>query len=144
LELPHDDADPFKGWAALTVKNVCGQDWGDFHLVLRSSWGSDVNFVDTPSQYEPQLWLKEGSTWQQYEDLTWAIDNGATNGAVMNLFFYDNPIGHNEKAIIKVYTDNRAHCWPSFKVCVYPTPVPEPVTITLLALGSVALLRKRK
>jgi hypothetical protein len=139
LELDHNDADPFKGWATLTVRNVCGEDWGDFHLKLRSFYGGDVNFVDTPP-HQPQLWLKTGPSWQLYENLTWTITNG---GDEMNLLFYDNPIGHGETAKIKVYTDNTKHHWSSFKIYAYPTPVPEPVTITLLALGGLALLRKR-
>jgi hypothetical protein len=140
LDLNHEDLDPFKGWATLTVKNVCGADWGDFHLRLYSSHGGDVDFVDT-SPYQPQLWFKVGHTWQQDLDLTWTITNG---GNVMNLFFYDDPISHGETAKIKVYTDNTKHHWSSFQVCVYPTPVPEPVTLTLLALGGVALLRRKK
>ncbi len=144
LELTHNDGGEFKGWGTLTVRNVCGEDWGDFHLRLYSSWGKDVNFVDS-SSFEPEIWVKEGFTWVQYgdEDLSWTIDNSAPNGAVMDLFFYDRPIEAGEKAIIKFYTNNQKWCWPTFFVCAYPTPVPEPVTLTLLALGGVALLRRR-
>ena len=140
LDLNHDDANDWKGYATLTVKNVCGEDWGDFHLKLRCSWGGDVNFDDTPP---PQLWLREGYTWQEYEELRWLIDNEAAGGATMDLFFDDNPIGRDETAKIRVYTNNTAHHWTSFKVSVYPTPVPEPATLILLGLGAAALIRRK-
>ena len=109
LDLLHNDADPWKGWATINVKNLTFKNsspvaWGDFHLKIKESWCSDVDFATYTA---PQLWIKEGSSWVQVlsPDLTWVINNDADN-ATMDLFFYGDPIAHGQQAKIKVYTDN--------------------------------------
>jgi hypothetical protein len=156
LDLLHNDLDPWKGWATFNVKNLSMKnlspvDWGDFHLKIKESWCSDVDFRDDyvtgPSGYDhrPQLLIWDGSSWEQvlYPDLTWAIDNGEPH-ATMDLFFYGNPVEFGEKVKIRVYTDNTIGRHSSFSILAHPTPVPEPTTLALLGLGAVALFRRAK
>jgi hypothetical protein len=58
------EAEPFKGWANITVLNTGTEDWGDFHFeIFETSGGSveDVDFiVDAP--YEPFSPTRPGLT----------------------------------------------------------------------------------
>lgn len=142
LDLEHFDADPWKGWAGMWIKNWCSTDWGDFHLKIKGFNIANVDFLEDAGHL-PQLLLYEGGSWQPYTDLTWNINNTVV-GAEMDLYFYGNPISHGEKAFLKVYTDNTADRCSLFYVSAYPTPVPEPTTIALLGLGALSILRRRR
>ena len=139
LDLEHFDADPWKGWATLYVKNWCGADWGDFHLKINGYNIANVDFSETVA---PQLWVKQGYSWVQ-ETVNWEVDNVVV-GAELDMTFYGSPITHGETAMIRVYTDNTySHC-SSFRICAYPTPVPEPTIGGLLGLGLLGFLLRRK
>ena len=144
LELDHEDADPWKGWGTIWLKNICGEDWGDFHFQIKSIFGSDIENVDFLIDPEPELWIRTAPfTWEQVEDLTWQLDNDVV-GATLDLFFYGDPIKQGDWAKFKIYTDNTADSCTWFRVGGYPTPVPEPSTIALLGLGGLVLLRRRR
>jgi hypothetical protein len=145
LDLDHEDDEDWKGWATIWVWNACGQDWGDFHLQIKSCFGSDITNVDFSETIAPELYIRTAPfTWELVEDLVWDVDNEVV-GATLDMGFYDNPIEAGDWAKIRVYTDNTAvphAAW--FTICAYPTLVPEPTTIALLGLGAFVLLRKRK
>ncbi len=150
LELDHEDGgelgDEWMGWATIWVWNACGEDedWGDFHLKIKSCFGSDITNVDFSETVAPKLYIKTGYNWVEVIDLDWEVDNEVV-GATLDLKFYDDPIAVGQWAKIMVYTDNTSlpHA-PWFRIGAYPTLVPEPTTIALLGLGAFALLRKRK
>ena len=144
LDLVHVDADPFKGWATLYLKNTCGGDWGDFHLKITGCYLDHVDFCDNWGGdyfYKPQLWIKEGSSYVQDTNLTWTINTDWVHGSSIDLFFYGDPIDTGDQAIIKVYTDNTWNEWPYFEMNGYATPVPEPSTVALVAIGGLLLAR---
>jgi hypothetical protein len=138
VSLDHEEADPFKGWATITVQNSGTEAWGDFHLEIFQvpGYGSveNVDFiVDSP--YEPF------SPTRPF--LTWEVDNDVV-GATLDLFFYDNPVEPDEWVSFHVYTDNTTDQVSFFGTLFYPTPVPEPGTFGLLAAGLIGMAAFRK
>lgn len=132
----HEDADPFKGWANITVTNTGTEAWGDFHFEIFQVGDETVDNVDfiVDSPYEPT---------SSQSGLTWDVNN-IDVGATLDLYFYSDPVLPTETANFTVYTDNTTDQVSFFGMAMYPTPVPEPATICLLGLGGLALLRKRK
>ncbi|MFA5239074.1 MAG: PEP-CTERM sorting domain-containing protein [Phycisphaerae bacterium] len=142
LDLDHEDADPWKGWGTIWLKNICGEDWGDFHFQIKSIFGSNIENVDFTGT--PELWVRTGLfTWEQVDNLAWQVNND-TVGATLDLYFYDNPIAHGDLVKFKIYTDNTIDKCSWFRVSGYATPVPEPATMGFLGFGALALLRKKK
>jgi hypothetical protein len=134
----HQDADPFKGFFFVTVQNSGSVPWGDFHLQFYDPLGgqdiSNLAFLDSTT-------VPPGpNPTSSQTPLTWAINN-VTVGATIDLYFYSNPVMPGALATFVVYTSNPDHL-PFFGLMMYPTPVPEPVTLLPLALGAL-LLRRR-
>jgi len=137
LQLNHGDGDPWAGWVNLTVTNTGTEAWGDFHFEIKEIQGfGSVEKID---------WLSDSpyAPISSQSGLTWGVDNLAV-GAMIDLFFYSDPVRPGETATFSVYNvnpDKRAF----FGVCVYPTPVPVPAAAWLLGSGLIALVsRPRK
>jgi hypothetical protein len=138
VDVEHHDLDPFKGFLFLTVQNSGSQPWGDFHFQIYDPMGgqdiSNVGFLDSTT-------VPPGpNPTSSQSPLTWTINNVIV-GATCDLYFYSNPVMPGNTATFTVYTSNPDHL-SFFGVMLYPTPVPEPVTLLSLALGAL-LLRRR-
>lgn len=133
----HPDLDPFKGSATVTVINDTDEYFTDLHFQVFSVGGTNITatiFVDG-GVYNPT---------STQTGLTWSIDNDPA-GAVMNLYYYGDPIAPGETAWFKVFTDNTTYK-QRFGLSVYPT-IPEPGSLLAFATGLIGLagfrLRKR-
>lgn len=61
-------------------------------------------------------------------------------------FTFATPLASGEKVGLKIYTDNSYYAGPyadSFSIVLTPVAVPEPGAFAVLALGGLALLRRR-
>lgn len=129
----HQDADPFKGWAYVFVKNTSLDPWGDFHFKIFSYDGSDVSAVDfrdaSMGGMDP-ISTQVGTTW--------TIDNVVV-GAEMSLYFYGDPVLPGEFAAFQVYTDNTT-TQGNFGLCIWPSPVPEPSSLLAIVTSLVGLV----
>lgn len=128
----HADADPWKGWLNLTAKNTGTQPWGDFHFQI---FGDSVSSVD---------WIVTGPSAPQSSQsgLTWSVDNDRAEGAILDLYFYGDPVTPGQTAAFSVYTDNTEEQLSFFGVQLWPTPVPIPGAVWLLVsalIGSLGL-----
>jgi hypothetical protein len=129
----HEEADPFKGWANITVTNTGTEEWGDFHFELYQVTAPIDNvFFDVSSPNEPT---------SSQSGLSWSVSGG---GHVLDLFFYGDALLPTETATFSVYTDNTTDQVDFFGTSFYPTPIPEPTTFGLLAAGLIGLASFRK
>lgn len=138
VSLTHEDAAPWKGNIHLTVTNTGAEPWGDFHFQIFDPIGgqdlSNVHFLDSST-----IPVGPDPTSSQ-SSLSWTINNVVV-GATIDLFFYGDPVLPGETANFAVFTDNPDHV-SFFGVGFYPTPIPEPASLTLLALAGL-LIRRR-
>ena len=141
-EVTHEDEDPFKGLATVTVTNNGSESWGDFHFFLFSSyptsgWSDLDNVYFTSTSTTPSGLADPSSNLSSY---TWSIDNTAHT---LDYTFYGNPVAPSSSVTFDFYTDNTTD-QKFFGLAMYPTPVPEPATLALLGLGSLSMLIRRR
>jgi MYXO-CTERM domain-containing protein len=136
----HPDGGLFKGTLYVTVTNSGLEAWGNFHFQIYDPIGtqdiSNVHFVDsttTPTGPDPT------STQVPF---SWTIDNVSV-GARCDVSFPASPILPGQTASFTVYTSNADHL-SFFGVMIYPTAVPAPAGLSLLALAGFAAGRRRR
>lgn len=138
ITVEHEDAYPFKGLVSVTVTNNTGIDWGDFHFEIMEvpGWPSVEN-VDILTLPVP--------TSSQTLSSPPVVDNVVV-GSTLDYYFYSDPVGNGQSVSFTFETDNTTSMVPVFGLLMYPTPVPEPGTISLIALGlgTMLLARRRK
>ena len=138
-QFEHEDADAWKGWAAVSVKNTGTEAWGDFHFQIfqvTAETVENVHFtIDTP--YEP-------TSSQTLDAIDGILVDNVVVGATLDLYFYGDPILPGETATFTAYTDNTTDNVSFFGMAMYPTPVPEPATMALFGFGALALFKRKK
>ena len=140
ITLGHDDYDPWKGTATLTVTNSMTEQWGDFHFAIYE--------ITNPGS----VIFTTGGTIEMLDNLGNPYAGGLgvgynyniTTSQTLDFTFYSNPVNSGQTVTFKVYTDNTSMQNDWFGLTVYPTPIPEPATITLLGLGVLSVMRKRR
>lgn len=126
----HNDADPWKGYATITVYNSSTNYWGDFHFQIG---GAPNVFI-----------LASPAPTSSIVSYAWSIGGG---GTTLDYTFYSNPVAPSGTATFTFYTDNTLNKNAFFGLCGYPTPVPEPSSILAFSTGLLSLagivLRRR-
>jgi hypothetical protein len=138
LTFDHYDKDPFKGSATVTVTNSGSENWGGFHFEIFGSGIENVHFVDhiimNDLAYAPSVSV----------DIDSYVINNTAVGATMD-FFFDEAVSPTESVDFVIYTDNTENKVSFFGLGLWPTPVvPEPATLSIFAVGSLLIARRRK
>jgi hypothetical protein len=143
-EPANNDPCQHKGWAIFTLKNTSTtKSWGDMHFAITNAGdpSNDVSGIDwiVASPFQPTYVVGGVS-----RPIGSVVVNNTLPQATLDMYFYANPLAPGQTATFSVYTDNTSTMDPWFGLSVYPTPVPEPVTLAMLGLGGLMFFRKRK
>ncbi len=138
--IDHPDADPWAGWFYVIVENTSNVAWGDFHFYVSSLNGSDVSNVDFTD-------LAVYKTDPLGTPVNMPVTaNVSPDKSFIDLYYYANPVNPGDTVLFGVANVNPDHV--DFRVCFYPTVVPEPGSLLALGSGLVGLvgfvIRKRK
>lgn len=102
----------------VTATNTGSQPWGDFHFGIFDSQGgqdiSNIHFLDAS--------LGGTDPTSSQTPLSWVIDNEVV-GAVIDLYFYGDPVMPGETAWFMVQIDNPDHI-SLYGILFYPTSIP--------------------
>lgn len=132
FDADHTEGSPFKGSLTLSTTNTGAEAWGGFRFEVLAQ---QVYFVDGTIN---------GENWDPtstQSPLSWLID--PVDQSWIELSFLTDPVNPGQSATFTVYTDNTALQHSFFAVTMYPLPVPEPATLSLLLVGSLFTLRRR-
>jgi hypothetical protein len=126
--ITHEEDAPYKGLFSLTVVNSSQNVWGDFHFAI---WGASDDAKKVVFEAPPI------SSSQM--PFTYNIGTNPAGFSTLDLYFYDAPVMPGGTALFVVYTDNTAAQNEWFSIMFMPTPIPEPSTLGLFAVGALLL-----
>ncbi len=143
----HEDEDPFKGTATVFVTNTGQQAWGDFHFEIYTVPGfgsaTSVLIKDASTGGVNPTITGYGSIHSLDTPNGWIIGTTDDGHAKIDLFFYNSPVLTGQTVSFTIYTDNTAQNLDFFGIKFNPTPVPEPATMAMLALGGLLAFRRK-
>lgn len=142
VEFSHEpDADPYKGYFEITVKNTCDVAWKDFHFGLYQIYPSNPSTVVFDITTTPVA----SST---HVTNNWSVS--LSNDRTMLDIYFNSDIDIEELVNFQIYTDNTDNHQP-FGIYLYPTidgpppgPVPVPPAFILLGSGVMGLVAYRR
>ena len=124
--LGHDDDDPWKGTATVTVTNSGIDAWGNFHFRIFDPMGqgnyTDVIFTTGDGTY-PRM---NGMTMPPYDPWVgygYTITTTVDGYSQIDLEFHNIPVNPGESVEFIVYTDNTAGQHSFFGMMMWPTTV---------------------
>lgn len=140
----HQEGAPYKGTGMIFVTNTGTQSWGDFHFQIYSvpGFGSATSVTIKDASMGGMNPSLVGFGAMHSLD-SWAIGTTGDGHAKIDLYYYSNPILPGQTVSFTIYTDNTAQQVGFFGLAFNPTPVPEPITMVLLGLGSLVAFRRK-
>jgi hypothetical protein len=143
ITVGHDDGPDWKGYADITVTNTSTtNEWGDFHFEITGV--TSVIFRDAAYSEHLHPTITADLPWSDQPGVTWSYGTTGDGRSQLDATFYGNPVLPGEDIRFIVYTDNTAEQEAWFGLCFYPTPIPEPTALAMLALGAPLFIWRRR